>query len=171
MSNIEEYARIQGEVAWLLQGPDGQVKRAGRVRNLITQVGDQMYAERALAISGAPAAPIGMKLGTGSTAVAKTGAGAAVVTYLAGSNLAFDATYPQSALNGSARRITYKCTYGPGVATSAATPITEAVIFNNTNADAASTAAQTIARAIVSPGTKDTGDTLTVFWYHDLLGA
>jgi hypothetical protein len=111
-------------------------------------------------------------LGTGGTAVAKTGAGAALVTYLSGSNKAFDATYPQSALNSSSRRITYKRTYAAGEATTASA-ITEAVIVNDTIAtDATSTAANTISRILVTGiSAKGASDTLTATWNHDLLGA
>lgn len=141
-------------------------------RNLVTQVGDQLYGEKGAGVAGAPAVPTGMKLGTGGTAVAKTGAGAALVTYLAGSNKAFDATYPQSALNGSSRRITYKRTYAAGEATTASA-ITEAVIVNDTIAtDATSTAANTISRILVTGiSAKAASDTLTATWNHDLLGA
>ena len=61
----------------------------------------------------ASATPTGMKLGTGSTAPAKSGAGAAVVTYLTGSNKAFDATFPTAV----AGVVTYKRTYAAGEAT------------------------------------------------------
>jgi len=60
--------------------------------NLITQVGDQYYGERAAGIGSPPNQVTGMRLGTGSTAVAKTGAGAAIVTYTTGSNVAIDAS-------------------------------------------------------------------------------
>ena len=46
--------------------------------NLITTAGDNWYVARAAALSGLPAAATGMRLGTGSTAPAKTGAGAAI---------------------------------------------------------------------------------------------
>jgi hypothetical protein len=113
-----------------------------------------------------------MKLGTGGTAVAKTGAGAALVTYLSGSNKAFDATFPQSALNGSSRRITYKRTYAAGEATTASA-ITEAVIVNDTiSNDSTSTAANTMSRILVTGiSAKGASDTLTATWNHDLLGA
>lgn len=116
------------------------------------------------------AAPVGMKLGTGSTAASKTGAGAALVTYLSTSAIAFDATYPQSSIPASSRRIKYQCTYNAGVATSAS-PITEAVIYNDYTADATSSAANTYARAIVSGGTKGASDIIIIVWNHDFLGA
>jgi hypothetical protein len=116
-----------------------------------------------------------MKLGTGSTAVAKTGAGAALVTYLSGSNKAFDGSFPASSQPGgagTARRIQYKRTYAAGEATTASA-ITEAVIVNDTIAtDATSTAANTISRILVTGiSAKGASDTLTATWNHDLLGA
>lgn len=140
--------------------------------NIVTQVGDQVYAERGAGVSGAGAAATGMKLGTGSTAVAKTGAGAALVTYLSGSNKAFDATFPTSGTKPAAtapttafdaRLITYKRTYAPGEATTASA-ITEAVIVNDTiGTDATSTAANTLHRVLITGvSAKAAGDTLTV---------
>lgn len=161
---------IIGNVEWELSR-DGVVIRRGSSHNLVTQVGDQMYAERGAAIASPPATPTGMKLGTGSTAASKAGAGAALTTYLANSHQAFDATYPQSALVGSARRITYISTFGPGKATTAS-PITEAVIVNDALADATSAASATISRCqIIGVGSKGAGETLTVTWTHDLMGA
>lgn len=137
------------------------------VKNLITSVGDQMYAARGCGASSPPAAPTGMRLGTGSTAVAKSGAGAALTTYLAGSNRAFSST--PTATAGVA---TYSRVYAAGEATTAS-PITEVVIVNDTIAtDATSTAANTISRAILSGiGSKGASDTITVTWTHTLLGA
>lgn len=237
---------ITGHVSWELTDENGEVKATGQTKNLITQVGDQVYGERAVNIASSAktltaittgttavattsaahgfsvgdvvtisgvtpsgyngswaisavgsattfsfyvgtalgagtafgtatgensALPVGMKLGTGNTAVAKTGAGAALVTYLSNSHQAFDATYPQSSL-GSGRVITYKVTYAAGKATSAATPITEVVIFNDFLADATSPAANTICRAILAGiGSKQATDTLTITWTATLLGA
>lgn len=144
--------------------------------NIVTQVGDQMYGERGANIAGAPPAPTGMRLGTGANsggnAPAKTGAGAALTTYLSGSNKAFDGGFPSSSLSGSSRRIQYKRTYAAGEATTASA-ITEAVIVNDTIAtDATSTAANTVSRIAVSGiSAKGATDTLTATWNHDLLGA
>jgi hypothetical protein len=111
-----------------------------------------------------------MKLGTDSTAAAKTGAGAALGGYLTNSHQAFDATYPQSSLSGSARRVTYIATYAPGKATSAS-PITEVVIVNAALTDATSAASGTLARSLLTGiGSKGAGETLIVTWTHDLMG-
>lgn len=114
---------------------------------------------------------VGMKLGTGSTAVAKNGAGAALVTYLSGSNLGFDATYPTfTDTAGSGDAVLYQTTWGAGVATTASA-ITEAVIFNDFNANATSTAANTISRVLLSGiGSKGASDTLKIQWTHTLDG-
>lgn len=112
----------------------------------------------------------GMKLGTGSTAVAKNGAGAALVTYQSGSNIVFDATFPISS-SSSGRRIQYKTTWNAGVAT--VNGLNEVVIVNeNVFADATTAAANTISRALLSPVVnKGASDTLAVTWNHTLLGA
>lgn len=139
--------------------------------NLITQVGDQYYGERAAGITSPPAQVTGMQLGTGSTAVAKTGAGAAVVTFVSGSPKALDATYPLSSLNGSSRQIQWKTTWAAGEAT--ATGLNEVVLINQAVAtNSAAAAAATIARALLSPVVnKGASDTLAVTWNHLLLGA
>lgn len=166
--SAEDYAGNTGRVLVEVHGPDGELKFSEETSNIITQVGDQMYAERAVGVAGAPAAPTGMKLGTGATAPAKTGAGAALVTYLSNSHQAMDATFPSSALNGAVRRITYKVTYAAGKATTASA-VTEVVIMNDALADATSTAANTISRALLTGiAAKGAADTLTVTWTHDL---
>lgn len=160
---------IRGTIHWAID-EDGRVVREGTVPNLVTQVGDQMYGERAAGIAGL-AAPTGMKLGSGSGSPAKTGAGSALVTYLADSHQAFAATYPQSSLVTGKRRIVYQATWAAGKATTAS-PITEVVLVNETLTDATSLAAATIARAVVvGIGYKGAGQGLTIAWSHDLAGA
>jgi hypothetical protein len=68
------------------------------------------------------------------------------------------------------RRLTYQATWAPGKATTA-TPITEAVIVNESLTDATSAAGATVARALIALGTKSAGFTLQVTWLHDFLGA
>lgn len=164
-------ARIVGHGTWELWDENGCLKDRGDFANLITQVGDQYYGERAAGIGGAPAQVTGMRLGTGSTAASKTGAGAAIVTYISGSSVAIDGSYPQSALSGGSRRITWRTTWNPGVAT--ATGINEVVLTNETPlTDVAGSAANTIARVVLSPViNKGASDTLTITWNHDLLGS
>lgn len=160
-------AKATGTVTAELRGPDGELKGSCTTHNLITAVGDQAYASRGAGLTSS-AAPTGMRLGTGATAPAKTGAGSALVTYLSGSNKAFDATYP-SAVGGVA---SYRTTYAAGEGTTAS-PVTEVVINNDTIAtNATSAAAATISRALLTGiGSKGASDTLTVSWGHSILGA
>lgn len=139
--------------------------------NLVTQVGDQYYGERAAGIASPPAQVSGMRLGTGSTAVAKTGAGAAIVTYTTGSSIAISGGFPTSSIPGSARRIQWQTLWSAGVAT--VSGLNEVVITNEASlTNVAGTAANTISRALLSPVVnKGASDTLTVTWNHDLLGA
>ncbi len=164
-----EVGSISGFGVAEVRGPDGELKQRVEFHNLITEVGDQMYGERGAGLAGQPAAPTGMRLGTGGgTAPSKTGAGAAAVAYVTGSAVAIGT--PVSSLQGSSRRITYSASWGAGVAT--ATGINEVVLTNATVADVAGTAADTISRALLSPTVnKGAGDTLAVTWTHDLLGA
>lgn len=162
-------ARMFGWVVAEWAHEDGTVFHRSEQPNLITAVGDQLYASRGAGLTTS-ALPTGMRLGTGSTAVAKTGAGAAIVTYLSTSNKAFDATFP-TVVAGVA---TYKRTYAAGEATSGSN-ITEVVINTDTIANdnaTTATAANTISRALLSsPAAKAAGDTLTITWTHTLLGA
>lgn len=168
--NGDESVGVKGLVIAELRDINGMLKARYATRNLVTQVGDQYYGERAAGIGGPPAQVTGMKLGTGSTAVAKTGAGAALVTYLADSHQAIAGGFPTSALSGSSRRIQWQAVWAAGKATTASA-ITEVVIINDVLADATSLAAATIARALlVGIGSKGASDTLTVTWNHDLLG-
>lgn len=161
---------ITGQVTAVLTGPDGKVKAKCVTKNLVTAVGDQYYAGRAALSTGLPGQVTGFRLGTGSTAPAKTGAGAAIVTYLSGSNKANDSGFPTA----SGGVVTWKRTYAAGEATTAS-PITEVVLNTDTIANdnaTTATAANTIARALLSGiGSKGAGDTLTITWTHTLLGA
>ena len=168
---LHDHFAIRSRVIAELHDHNGLLVARCDTENLVTQVGDQYFAERAAGIGSPPAQVTGMKLGTGSTAASKTGAGAALAAYLTDSHQALAATYPQSSLNGSARRITWRAVWAAGKATSAS-PITEVVLVNETLADATSLAAATIARALLTNiAAKNSAETLTVTWTHDLLGS
>lgn len=160
-----------------LFGPDGELKLSVPFFNLVTDNGDTYYATKGIvgispANAAAPTPVNGMKLGTGVTAVAKNGAGAALVTYQTGSNVVFDAAFPTAATKGAGAgaRIAYKTTWGAGVAT--ATGLAEVAVVNDQATNATTTAANTISRALLSPTVnKGANDTLAVTWNHDLLGA
>ena len=164
---LNDKSGIFGEVVAELCGPDGELKARCVTHNLVTSVGDQYYAGRAALSTGLPSQVTGMKLGTGSTAPAKSGAGAALVTYLSNSHQAMDGSYP-TATGGV---VTWRVTYAAGKATTASA-ITEVVLVTDALADATSTAANTSCRALLSGiGSKGSGDSLQVTWTHTLLGA
>lgn len=145
--------------------------------NLITTPGDQYYAQKAIvgispAAPSAPTAVNGMKLGTGTTAAAKSGAGGALITYKTASNVAFDASFPVAAAvagTDTGWTASYKTTWAAGVATD--TALTEAVIVNDQASNATSTAANTIARIVFSAVNKGASDSLAITWAHKFLGA
>lgn len=145
--------------------------------NLITTPGDQYYAQKAIvgispASPSAPTAVNGMKLGTGTTAAAKSGAGGALVTYKTASNVVFDASFPVAAAvagTDTGWTASYKTTWAAGVATD--TALTEAVIVNDQATNATSTAANTIARVVFAAVNKGASDSLAITWAHKFLGA
>jgi hypothetical protein len=117
----------------------------------------------------------GMRLGTGVTAVAKTGAGSFIGTVGTGTNnsKALDANFPTSSQPGGAgtlRQIQYKTTWAAGDATQ--NSLSEVVItLEWPLTQVAGTAANTISRALLSPVVnKGASDTLAVTWNHNLLG-
>lgn len=173
---ISDCAAGEGVAILHLFDDRGRLKVEEVVRNLITDAGDLYYASKAIvgispANPSAPTAVNGMKLGTGTTAVAKSGAGGALVTYLSGSNVAFDSTYPSTSNLGAGIGVTgvYKTTWAAGVATN--TAITEAAIVNDQATNATTTAANTISRIVFTAINKGASDTLAITWSHKFLGA
>lgn len=168
---IKEPMFIRGHGLAIVRTDEGKIKQKIRFENLVTQIGDQYYGERAAGIASPPAQVTGMRLGLSTTAPTKTGGGAAIVSYLSGSAIALDSGFPSSSLSGSSRRITWQAVWPAGTATS--NGIAEVVLTNETPlTNIAGVAANTISRALLSPvADKGAGDTLTVVWYHDLLGA
>lgn len=165
-----------GLVVLTLTGPDGRLKLRRVAKNLITDAGDQYHVRR-IAASVVPLAPAdvtkvtGMKLGTATTAAAKSGAGAALGTYVAGSNVVFDAGFPttENLGGGLGWTVTYQCTFGAGVGTSAA--LTEVALVTDAATDATSAGADTIARVVFAATPKGAADTLAIAWAHKQLGS
>lgn len=162
-----------------LYSPDGQRMDRQVFSNLITDAGDLYSAQCIIRGVGpvnpgapSPGVPNGMKLGTGTTAVAKNGAGGALVTYLTATNVAFDAGYAQTANLGAGLGVTsvFKTTWGAGVGTNGA--LAEVVIVNDQASNATSVAANTYSRSVFgSTINKAAGDTLAVTWAWKSLGA
>lgn len=163
----DEATSLRGQLHVVLTGPDGEVKYDRFVKNVITQIGDQRYAEAGAGISGPPAAPTGMQLGTGTTAPAKTGTGAASIGNVVANSLVAIGT-PTSALNGSVRRITYTATWPAGTAT--ANGISEVALVNqSTGTQTVAPTSASLSRALLSPTVnKGTGDSLSITYTHDI---
>jgi hypothetical protein len=168
-AHVELEPAFTGSVLIQLFDEHGNLKDERRGSNLITDAGDLYYAGMAIALvtPAAPAQPTkmsGMKLGTGTTAVAKAGAGAALVTYITGSNNPFDATWPVTQNLGAGLGVNgqYKTTWAAGDVTNAA--ITEAVIVNDAGTDATSTVANTAHRIVFTAINKGASDTLVITW-------
>ena len=166
---------LRGLVRIELFDGDGQLKDFREADNLITDTGDGYYAGMAIALV-APAAPAqptkltGMKLGTGVTAAAKSGAGAALVTYITGSNNLFDTSWPVKVDLGAGLGQVgeYKTSWLAGDVTNAA--ITEAVVVNDAATDATSTAANTHHRITFTALNKLAADSLVISWRVKMLG-
>lgn len=142
--------------------------------NLVTNVGDEYYAERAAGIASPPAQVTGMQLGTGVTAASKNGAGSSIGTLIANSLVAIDGGFPTSTgtqAGATAIRIAWRTTWAAGTATNSA--ISEVALVNQSTAtQTVAPAAATIARALLSPViNKGASDSLAITWNHDVLGA
>lgn len=177
MSDNTDENVVHGFITASLYDENGNLKHEETIHNKITDAGDLYQATRIAAGINSngvsqPTLVTGMKFGTGTTAEAKNGAGAALgATYFSGTNVSFDAGYPQVANLGAASgvNVVYQATLPPGAGT---TTLNEVVIVNDSATNATSTAANTIARGVFSSGiAKAAGDTLVVVWNHKQLGA
>lgn len=172
-SLVEDVGGMFGYGIAELRGEDGELKLLVPFANLITDTGDLYYAGKGIAAippasPSAPTALTGMQIGSGSTAVAKSGAGGAMVTLLAGQ--AFDATFPSTSNLGAGLGVNmvYKTTFAAGTGTGT---VAEATITNGT-IGTASTAGNTISRVVFGSSiVKGALDSLAVTWNHKHLGA
>lgn len=173
---LVEKATASGLVTLTVYDAEGKIKSRVQKHNLITDVGDLYHVTR-IAAGIAPLAPAdatkvtGMKLGSGSTAASKAGAGAALVTYTTTGNAVFDTGFPTVQNLGTTLgcTVTYQVTFGAGAGTHAA--LTEVVLVNDAATNATSTAANTIARVVFTATPKAATDTLAVSWAIKQLGS
>ena len=160
--------RTRGRVVAELRGPDGVLKQRVVTHNLVTDVGDQYFAE--IARSGAPiamAAADNMKCGDTDTPPQKNGAGSftPVAEYIANSAHAHDGWV----VGGTADSIRAIHTWAAGEAT--ATHRTVSIVDNLVNAGEAD-ATNTISDANYGADVvKLAADTLQVTWTITFLGA
>ena len=121
--------------------------------NVVTDAGAAFYAARG-------GGTVSMKLGTGSTAPARSGAGAVLGAYLPGSPRA-------AAVSVSGGTVTYTATWAAGVAVT--TSLVSEVALTLDSSDATSSAANTIARALISPAiAKPAAESWTLTWTHTI---
>ena len=161
-----------GTKSWVkaqLFGPDGELKQTELTLNLVTDNGDKYCADQ-LFLSPALAAMDSMKLGTATTAAAKSGAGSFIPTgsYISGSAHACDETSPKEGDTND--EINYIHTWAAGEATN--TTINEVAIVDNTTDAGEADATHTMARAVFAANIdKQAADTLKVTWGVTFLGA
>ena len=171
MDELAERVGLTGLVVARLYGPTGRLNHYQVDKNLITDVGDEYYMERAAGITSPPDQVSGMRLGSSNANVAaKSGTGSSITTYITGSSVAIDGGFPTSSKPAAARRIQWQSTWAAGVATAT---IWEAVITNETpRTDVAGAAGNTISRVVFGASiAKGAQDSLVLTWNHDGLGA
>jgi hypothetical protein len=153
---------------------EGRTKELVPFANTITDAGDTYYATRGAAAVNAngvaqPTVATGMQIGSGSTAVSKSGGtGITLGSYLYGQ--AFDATFPTVTAIGTnlGTQIAYKATYAAGNGTGT---VSEAAIVNGTVSTTNLAAANVLSRTVFAGITKGAADTLAITWNHKFLGA
>lgn len=164
-------------VAALYDG-DGRLKQLVPYGNIVTDAGDEYIGGKTIVgvlpvnFASPKAVVSGMKLGTGSTAINKSGGtGLVLATYITGSNNPFDSGYPTLTAVGSrvGWNTRYLTTWAAGDVTNAA--ITEVVMTNDAGTDATSTEANTYARALISSVNKTAADSLVIDWRWKHLGS
>lgn len=171
MAELAERVGLTGLVVARLYGPGGRLNHYQVEKNLITDVGDEYYMERAAGITSPPDQVTGMRLGSSNAnPAAKSGTGSSITTHITGSNVAIDGGFPTSSKPAAARRIQWQSTWAAGVATAT---IWEAVITNLTPiGTGAGAAGDTISRVVFGSSiVKGAQDSLVLTWNHDGLGA
>lgn len=167
--DLDEVLGVRGHVAWRLLSEDGDLLQEGETDNLVTTYGDEWVTKRL--VGTAVGVVTGMRLGTGTTAASKSGAGAAIVTYTTASSVAIDGGFPTTAAIGTDTgwRATYRATWAAGVAT--VNGLAEAVLTNEAPlTNVAGAVGNSVARALLSPVVnKGASDTLELTWRLDHL--
>jgi hypothetical protein len=146
-----EMLTLQGNVSIRLIGPDGKVKQAGEVKNMIMRVGMDYFAYALAVRTDAADGTYGpfnaIAIGTSSSAVANT------QTALQGTELARGAVTPV-AISNNVRGFTI--TFGAGTGTGT---INEAALLNHST-----TAGKMFSRVLTGAYVKGALDTLSITW-------
>jgi hypothetical protein len=158
---------LWGVIVAELRDEHGALKQRKVVQNLVTSQGDKFAAA---AIYTAAYSGWGMKLGTATTAAAKSGAGSfiAVGDYVSGSAKALDDSTPKA--GATADIVQFRRLWAAGEGTNAT--INRVAIVDNTTDAGEADATHTFAIAVFSGAiNKGASDTLTVTWNVTYLGA
>lgn len=147
---INEIIKARGKLDILLTGPDGAIKQAKHIPNLVVTVGKEWIASRMKDV-GIPGEMVAMAVGTDNTA-----------TDLAQDDLLSEIARVTLATAGGSVTdavVTYEATFPAGTGTGG---ITEAGIFNNTNDGPAS--GIMLCRTVFDVVNKGADDTLSITW-------
>ena len=147
--NTAENLELTGRLNIELRGPDGALKDAREVDNLVVNAGLAYIASRMVGTAKAVMSHMG--LGSSATAAA---AGQTDLGSLLGAREAIDTT---TLVGANLNQVQYVCGFEAGDATGA---ITEAGIFNSGTAGAG----DMLCRTTFAVVNKDANDTMTVTW-------
>jgi len=168
---MESDLGMTGHGVVTLWSPEDGVKQLVPFTNLITTVGDEYYAKRAIAgINSYSFSTVvtGMKYGTGTTAATKSGTAARLITPDSASYRSTWDSTTATAVSGTdvGWYTTYQITWPAGTANHGG--ITEAVLMT-ANTDGSE--AVVISRVVFTAVNKTDSDALTITWNHKFLGA
>jgi hypothetical protein len=144
---INETLQMVGRVDMVLRGPDGRIKEARTIKNLVVNSGLAFVISRMAGVSKAVMSH--MALGSSTTAAA---AGQTDLLSILGAREALDSTTVSGTNN---EKIVYVSSFEAGDATGA---VTEAGIFN------ALTGGDMLCRTVFPVVNKQADDTLSITW-------
>jgi len=159
--------KMRGEVIAEVRDKHGNLKQRSVTRNIVTSQGDKFAAA---AMYTAAYSGWGMKLGTATTAAAKSGAGSYIATgdYVSGSAKALDDSTPKAGASNDI--VQFRRLWAAGEGTSS--NINRVAIVDNTTNAGEADATHTFAISVFSGAiNKGADDTLTVTWNVTFLGA
>lgn len=151
---LNEKLKMTGDVSLVLRGPDGSVKDAREIKNLVVNAGLAFVISRMVGTSKAVMSHMGLGSGTTAAAAGDTDLGSQL-----GSREALDSTTISGTNN---EKVIYEASFEAGDATGA---VTEAGIFN------ASSAGDMLCRTVFAVVNKGANDSLTVTWTITLAAA
>jgi len=151
---LNEKLKMTGDVSLVLRGPDGSVKDAREIKNLVVNEGLAFVISRMVGTSKAVMSHMGLGSSTTAAAAGDTDLGSQL-----GSREALDSSTISGTNN---EKVIYEASFEAGDATGA---VTEAGIFNATSAG------DMLCRTVFAVVNKGANDSLTVTWTITLAAA